>query len=273
GGRGRAARSHSPAERPRRPRRPDERVGPGMAWAGGEAGPLRGPGGGGVPVKGSGRERDESFSGETPGRQTGAARQYPLPEATTMTGARMTFGLLAGLSLLVAGGAQKAAAQQYYQIKNVSSGLVLDLPIPDGQRWAVRIQQFAPNGGKNQQWTFIPVDPRNRYIGSGYWYIVSRDTGMCLEARSDGTRPWLWETFGPRGAATMRQHFWFEERGRDARGNILYRVGNRAFPGQVLDVPGIARGVANPNGGVPIQLFPWNGGGNQLWTLAPVPNY
>ncbi|OAB44678.1 RICIN domain-containing protein [Paenibacillus antarcticus] len=61
----------------------------------------------------------------------------------------------------------------WYKIKNLKSGLLLDISGQSTSDGAPAIQ-YTDNGGWNQQWKFVP-------IGNGYYQIINRYSGKALD--------------------------------------------------------------------------------------------
>ena len=96
------------------------------------------------------------------------------------------FGAIVLVGLVLGGqpGARPAQAQAidqtgYYTLVNRNSGKVLDVAARSTANGA-RVQQWADNGGANQQWQLIDV-------GGGYYKLINRNSGLSMEVANWST--------------------------------------------------------------------------------------
>jgi hypothetical protein len=159
-----------------------------------------------------------------------------------------------------------ASAQSRFMIYSVNSGQVLDVP-GFSTTPGTLIQQWPPNLGKNQQWTFREVSlPHN-----GFYEIVSVNSGQVLDVPGFSTTPGTQIQQWPANGGTNQQ--WTFSR---APGSTGYEIVSRdeeyvacspdpCFPtyvNLVLDVPGFST-----HAGTVIQQWTENDGTNQQWNL------
>jgi hypothetical protein len=67
----------------------------------------------------------------------------------------------------------------YYNIVNVNSNMVLDVPNVSNQQ-GLQLEQWTSNGGANQQWLFTSV-------GDGYYTITSRSSNQLVSVSGAST--------------------------------------------------------------------------------------
>src|SRR5579863_792727 len=131
-----------------------------------------------------------------------------------------------------------------YEIRNLKSGLVLDLDPGD----RVTLVQFSPRGTPSQQWAISNAAP-------GYYFIRNVATGRALEFTQDrNSTPVVAQT-----TAENPNQSWRFEAGKDGNAMLVSRFG------KALDVPdGASRD------GLRLQIYDRNGDSNQRFTLRRV---
>jgi hypothetical protein len=130
-----------------------------------------------------------------------------------------------------------------YEIKNLKSGLVLDLDPRD----QVTLVQFAPRGTPSQQWRIAPAAP-------GYFFIRNVATGRALEFTQDrNSAPIVCQTAGENPNQSWR----FEA--KDASVMLIARFG------KAIDVPD-----GSGRDGLRLQIYDRNGDSNQRFMLRRV---
>ncbi|WP_405624493.1 RICIN domain-containing protein [Streptomyces sp. NBC_01396] len=212
-------------------------------------------------VRGS---NDPSFGSYTVlGRQTST-----LPLASTLTGdidVRQAFRYvrvaktdgayfyITDFSVQQAGGALEDATgtpninpSTNYTIKNVNSGLLMDVNAGSTADGA-RVIQWPNNGGANQQWNIVPV--------TGQLYkIVNRNSGKALDINaSSHSRGTALQQYGYGGG--NNQLWYFEP---TSGGYVIRNFESR----QILEVSG----GSTANGAAIAQYMPLNQS-NQAWTI------
>lgn len=141
----------------------------------------------------------------------------------------------------------------FYKLVAVHSGKLLevkDFGLSDG----APVQQGPERGRGNQYWRFAPV-------GDGSYMIVAEHSRRMLDVvgvgSANGSRIQQWlATQGP-------NQRWRLQRSGTGGGYRITTVNG----GRCLDVMG---GEAAVHDGVPVQLWDWLGGRNQLWRLVEV---
>ncbi len=127
-----------------------------------------------------------------------------------------------------------------YEIKNLKSGLVLDLDPRD----QVTLVQFAPRGTPSQQWRIAPAAP-------GYFFIRNAATGRALEFTQDrNSAPIVCQT----AAENPNQSWRFEA--KDDNVMLIARFG------KAIDVPD-----GSDREGLRLQIYDRNGDSNQRFML------
>jgi hypothetical protein len=71
------------------------------------------------------------------------------------------------------------ASGSYWTLLNANSGLVLDVPGGSTSQ-GTQLDQWAANGGANQQWSFAPA-------GNGAYTLVNRNSGMLADVNGAST--------------------------------------------------------------------------------------
>ena len=149
-----------------------------------------------------------------------------------------------------------------WPIRNVNSGLVLDVPgfsTDDG----APIQQHTWNGGSNQMWDLLPVSVSASIspYGSGFFKIRSQATGKLLTAPTQQPQP---AQVVQQADQDLPNQVWYLllQNMDNSGGQYRFSIIN-IDSGLVLDVPGFST-----DGGTLIQEFSFNGGTNQLWYLG-----
>jgi len=143
----------------------------------------------------------------------------------------------------------------YYNIVNVASGLVLDVPGGTSAS-GTQIQQWVSNGFNQQSWRLAPV------AGTAYFNIVNFATGSVLDVPSASTADGVTiQQWTPNG---YQQQNWQLV---PVTSTPYFSIVNVAT-GKALDIPGGAT-----SNGVHLQQFTPNGSAEQLWTLSPATYY
>ncbi len=146
---------------------------------------------------------------------------------------------------------ETTVADGTYYIKNVNSGLYLDVE-----------NASADNGANVQQWTFNGCDAQKFQIksdGNGYYYILTGASGYtkCVDIDSgsaaDGTNVMQWEYWG----GNMQKY----KIAKNADGSISFLTGASGCS-SALDV----YGMSTEDGGNVCEWSYWGGSG-QSWVL------
>ena len=151
-------------------------------------------------------------------------------------------------------GADSGAATGYDELRNVASGLVLDVPASSGTE-GVQLDQWSANGGENQQWAV-------QGNGDGTYTLTSESSGQVVDVANNATT----------SGATIDQ--WPANGGANQKWelvsvpepNATYTLVNHNS-GMLADISG----ASTANGGDLIQWVP-NGGTNQQWRFTPLSN-
>jgi hypothetical protein len=136
-----------------------------------------------------------------------------------------------------------------YTITSKESGQVIDVP---GQAKAegTYLNQWASNGGANQQWTLIN-------LGNNYVYLINVSSGLALEVYEASTAEGALIDQWPYDSGTGQ--IWQVV----SKGSGYYSLINKNS-GQALDVEG-----ASSSEGASIDQWPNSGTNNQQWSFTP----
>ena len=177
------------------------------------------------------------------GRTYGSAETYGVLNTTWNAGALPA--LTQSLQTLMTTGGGPAAGT--YSIKNVSSGLVMDVyGAATGQ---APVDQYLDNGGTNQQWKLT-------YLNNGMYQLTAVNSGLALDVTSASTAAGAkMEQYASNGGSN--QQFVVSQ---SADGN--YTIVN-SNSGYAVEDPGFST-----TAGTTLDQWPMNAGTNQEWTFG-----
>ncbi|MFE1592854.1 RICIN domain-containing protein [Nocardia sp. NPDC058705] len=179
-------------------------------------------------------------------------------------------GFVIGLGALTP--AVATAEDEPYILANLYSGLVVDVPAPNGSTANTFTVLWSDWGGANQRFDLVPIDPNNP---NSDFLIKVRHAGKCLDVNNargdDGARI---QTFDCYGGASQR---WYTEIVRDPYCQPMTFCGNATtirarHSGKCLDAHNPNPSLANrPKQGTHLQQWTCFNNVNQFWSIRGGP--
>jgi M6 family metalloprotease-like protein/uncharacterized repeat protein (TIGR02543 family) len=147
-----------------------------------------------------------------------------------------------------------SAGDGYYSLRNVRSGLVLD--VSDHRVNNGKLVQWAYNGGNNQLWRLIA------HANGSYTITSKLDEGFCIDvpnsSSANGVAPIVWAV----GKNQANQQFYLDAVSRPLADGI-YTIGSAASSTRVIDIQSSSR-----TDGAPALLWTKNASDSQKFRLT-----